>query len=55
LPVPGQGVAATADVIIRPFSWPEFIWAVSGAILMAALGLLSPADALSEVARGTDV
>ena len=46
---------ATAGVIIRPFSWPEFIWAVAGAVLLVALGLLSPADALSGVGKGTDV
>ncbi len=46
---------ATAGVIIRPFSWPEFIWAVSGAVLLVALGLLSPADALSGITKGTDV
>jgi arsenical pump membrane protein len=46
---------ATAGVIVRPFSWPEFIWAVAGAILLLALGLLSPADAWAGVAKGTDV
>jgi len=51
----GIAGAATAGVIIRPFSWPEFIWAVSGAVLLVALGLLSPADALSGVIKGTDV
>ncbi len=46
---------ATAGVITRPFSWPEFIWAVAGACLLLLLGLLSPAEAWSGVARGTDV
>ncbi len=46
---------ATAAVITRPFSWPEFIWAVAGAGLLVALGLLSPGEAWSGVARGTDV
>jgi len=46
---------ATAGVIIRPFSWPEFVWAVAGAVLLLLLGLLSPAEAWSGVARGTDV
>ena len=46
---------ATAGVIIRPFSWPEFIWAVAGAVLLVALGLLSPGDAFSGVGKGTDV
>ncbi len=51
----GIAGAATAGVIVRPFSWPEFIWAVGGAILLVALGLLSPSDALSGVGKGTDV
>jgi arsenical pump membrane protein len=51
----GIAAAATAGVIIRPFSWPEFIWAVAGAALLVLLGLLSPGDALAGVAKGTDV
>ena len=46
---------ATAGVIVRPFSWPEFIWAVGGAVLLVALGLLSASDALSGITKGTDV
>nr|WP_321986268.1 arsenic transporter [uncultured Lichenicoccus sp.] len=46
---------ATAGVIIRPFAWPEFIWAVTGAALLVLLGLLSPSEAWTGVARGTDV
>jgi len=51
----GIAAAATAGVILRPFSWPEFIWAVTGAVLLVALGLLSVPDALTGVERGTDV
>jgi len=51
----GIAAAATAGVIIRPFSWPEFVWAASGAILLVLLGLLSVPDALSGVMKGTDV
>ena len=51
----GIAAAATAGVIIRPFAWPEFVWAGSGAILLVALGLLSVPDALSGVMKGTDV
>ena len=51
----GIAAAATAGVIIRPFSWPEFIWAASGAILLVLLGLLSAPDALSGVMKGADV
>ncbi len=46
---------ATAGVIIRPFSWPEYVWAAGGAALLVASGLLSPAEAWSGVARGADV
>ncbi len=46
---------ATAGVILRPFQWPEAVWAVSGAVLLVALGLLRPADALAGIARGNDV
>ncbi len=46
---------ATAGVILRPFGWPEFIWAVAGAALLVLLGLLSPAEALAGAASGIDV
>jgi arsenical pump membrane protein len=46
---------ATAGVILRPFAWPEFIWAIVGALLLVVLGLLPWQEALHGVARGTDV
>src|SRR5262249_30389732 len=46
---------ATAGVIIRPFNWPEAVWAVTGAVLLMLSGLLSPRDALAGVASGGDV
>jgi len=33
----GITAAATAGVILRPFAWPEFIWAVTGAAALLAL------------------
>ncbi len=51
----GIAAAATAGVIFRPFSWPEWVWAVAGAALLVVLGLLSPMDALAGVGKGTDV
>ena len=51
----GIAAAATAGVIVRPFSLPEWVWAVAGAALLVALGLLSPADAAAGVAKGLDV
>jgi arsenical pump membrane protein len=47
--------AATAGVIVRPFGWPEAIWAASGAALLTALGLITPAEAWSGIGRGVDV
>jgi arsenical pump membrane protein len=46
---------AAAGVIIRPFSWPEAVWAVLGALALLALGLIAPATALAGVLKGTDV
>jgi arsenical pump membrane protein len=51
----GIAAVATAGVIARPFSWPEFIWAAAGAVLLVILGLLPVRDALAGVAKGTDV
>ena len=51
----GIAAAATAGVIVRPFRWPEAVWAVAGAALLLALGLLSPAEAALAVGKGTDV
>ena len=51
----GIAFAATAGVILRPFKWPEAVWAVSGALLLVLTGLL-PADlAWSAVGKGADV
>jgi arsenical pump membrane protein len=46
---------ATAGVILRPFRVTEAIWAVAGAAVLVALGLLSIPDALAGVAKGGDV
>jgi arsenical pump membrane protein len=32
-------------VITRPFAWPEAIWAVFGALMLIAFGLIAPMDA----------
>ncbi|BAN27582.1 arsenic transporter [Caballeronia insecticola] len=49
------GLAATAGVILRPFRWPEAIWAVAGAVLLVALGLLPASAAWQAVGKGADV
>jgi arsenical pump membrane protein len=46
---------AIAGVIIRPFKVPEFIWALTGAIVLLISGLISPAEGLSGASKGTDV
>ncbi|ARO54005.1 arsenic transporter [Methylorubrum zatmanii] len=51
----GIAALATLGVILRPFSWPEAIWAVLGAAALVALGLIAPATAWAGVLKGTDV
>ncbi|KQN74481.1 arsenic transporter [Sphingomonas sp. Leaf62] len=51
----GICAAATAAVIARPFRWPEAIWALAGAALLLALGLIPVSAALTAVAKGGDV
>ncbi len=46
---------ATAGVIVRPFRWPEAIWAVGGAVLLVLLDLLPVGSAVAAVGAGTDV
>jgi arsenical pump membrane protein len=46
---------ATAGVLIRPFKWPEAVWAVLGAAVLVVFGLLPPADGLRAVGKGLDV
>jgi len=48
-------VPATAGVIIRPFHFPEAVWALAGATALVLSGLLSPADALGGARKGLDV
>jgi arsenical pump membrane protein len=46
---------AAAGVILRPFNVTEAVWAVAGAALLVALGLISVPDALAGAAKGADV
>ena len=46
---------ATAGVILRPFSWPEAIWAVAGAAALVALRLIGPEVAWTGILKGVDV
>jgi arsenical pump membrane protein len=47
--------AAVLGVLVRPFRWPEAVWAGLGAIALTASGLLSISDAGRAVAKGLDV
>lgn len=51
------GIAALAitGVIVRPWRLPEATWAVLGAVALTVFSLISPADALLAIRRGTDV
>lgn len=46
---------ATTGVILRPFNLAEAVWALAGAAVLVALGLISIPEALAGVSRGTDV
>jgi len=63
LPIPPDGALATwgiaglatAGVIARPFRLPEAVWAVAGAVVLVAFGLLPWTNALTGVRKGLDV
>ncbi len=46
---------AIAGVIIRPFKIAEAWWALAGALLLIAFGLITFGDGLAGIAKGTDV
>ena len=51
----GIASIATFGVIARPWNLPEFIWAITGAVLLVLLNLLPWSEALTAAAKGTDV
>jgi len=51
----GIAAVATVGVLSRPLNWPEAIWAVAGATILVAAGLLSWQDALTAIGKGADV
>jgi arsenical pump membrane protein len=51
----GVTAAAIAGVLVRPFAWPEAVWAVAGATGLVALGVLPLSAAWAGVKSGTDV
>lgn len=42
-------------VVLRPFRWPEAVWAVTGAALLFLIGMLTFADVKTGIAKGFDV
>ena len=48
-------VLATAGVILRPFHWPEAIWAVSGASLLVRPPALACRRSQTGIGKGADV
>jgi arsenical pump membrane protein len=46
---------ATAGVLIRPFKWPEAVWAVLAAAVLVSFGLLPLTDGARAVRKGLDV
>src|ERR1700761_7054524 len=57
LDIAGWVITAVAifGVIARPAGWPEFIWALAGAVLVVLIGVVPPPAALTAIGRGTDV
>src|SRR6202000_263164 len=51
----GIAAIATFGVIVRPWRLPEFIWAVTGAVLLVVFKLLPWPEALAAAGKGTDV
>ncbi|SER85983.1 arsenic transporter [Rhizobium sp. NFR03] len=51
----GISALAVAGVITRPFRLPEAVWAVAGAAVIAALGLMPLSAVWNGIARGHDV
>jgi arsenical pump membrane protein len=47
--------AAALGVIVRPWNWPEFVWAIAGAALLVVFNLLPWQEAVAAVGRGADV
>lgn len=44
-----------AGVMLRPWRWPEAVWALAGAALLVALGLVTPDAAAAAMGKGLDV
>ncbi|MGN6101263.1 MAG: SLC13 family permease, partial [Devosia sp.] len=51
----GTTAVAVFGVIVRPFGWPEYVWAAAGALLVMLIGAVPPDAALAAVGKGTDV
>ena len=48
-------VMALTGVVLRPFRWPEAVWAVGGGVLVTALGLAPFSESLQAIGDSGDV
>jgi arsenical pump membrane protein len=48
-------VIVILGIVARPWNLPEAVWAVSGAVLLSALSLISAADTVAAIKQGVDV
>lgn len=47
--------ATAFGVVVRPFRWPEAVWAVGGTVLLLLCGVIGLDDSISGVMKGLDV
>ena len=51
----GVALASVAGIVVRPRHWPEAVWAVAGAVVLVAAGLVGVGDAWRAIEKGQDV
>lgn len=54
-PIIAIAALTALGLLVRPFRWPEAVWAVAAAIVLVAAGLLPWRAAFAGVAKGLDV
>ncbi len=54
-PIWAVSAGAVLGGIVRPFGWPEWVWAIAGVAALVALRLLTPMDAWLGLMSGVDV
>jgi arsenical pump membrane protein len=48
-------ILSAAGIILRPYHLPEAIWVVAGSLLLLAIHLILPREALAGMEKGADV